>query len=403
MGRAMAVRLAILAIVVAANASGQPAAAAASPSAPDAVTVRVRPDPVYVERPGEAQLLSFELELLNRTPAPLDLVLVRMRAYDQTGQLLVWEKLDSNGTRPSIETLGQRRLEPGKPLTVFNPFFRLDTAAPIATLRYQLSFVAPGQRREAAVEVHPVERRQKTSLILPVAGARLWAYEGSGFFSHHRRVDLTNPFNRDILGMKRNAQRYALDLVVVDDAGDAYHGDPGPKESWVGYGFPVVAPAPGTVVAATDTLPNDIPEDESLLAKNPGLMAGNFVVIDHGNGEYSALAHFQQGSLTVKAVDRVERGQLLGKMGRSGMGSQLVHVHYQLQSGPEMNDADGLPTRFEGFRRAGSPAARAAGQDASGWIAPGWVVITAPVAPPGSSPHPPPGAGAGAGGGSQGQ
>jgi hypothetical protein len=405
MGKAMATKLAILAIVVATNASGQPARppGPASPSPTDAVTVRIRPDPVYVERAGEAQLLSFELELLNRTAAPLDLVLVRMRAYDETGQLLAWEKLDSNGSRPSIETLGQRRLEPGKPLTVFNPFFRLDTAAPVATLRYQLSFVAPGLRREATVEAHPVEYRQQAHLILPVAGARLWAYEGSGFFSHHRRVDLTNPFNRDILGMKRNAQRYALDLVVVDAAGEAYHGDPGAKESWVGYGFPVVAPAPGTVVAATDTLPNDIPEDESLLAKNPGLMAGNFVVIAHGNGEYSALAHFQQGSLAVKTGDRVERGQLLGKMGRSGMGSQLVHVHYQLQSGPEMNDADALPMRFEGFRRAGSPAAGATGQGAPGWIAPGWVVVTAPVARPGPPAHPPAEAGAGAGSGSQGQ
>ena len=144
-------------------------------------------------------------------------------------------------------------------------------------------------------------------------------------------------------------------------------------------------------------------------------MVGNYVVIDHGNGEYSALAHFQQGSLAVKAGDRVERGQLLGKMGRSGMGSQLVHVHYQLQSGADMNDADGLPARFEGFRRAGSPAIGPAGPGtpglgapgrispggvAPGWVAPGWVVIAAPVARPGSSSRQPPaetGAGAGSG------
>ncbi|PTL82866.1 hypothetical protein DAT35_18020 [Vitiosangium sp. GDMCC 1.1324] len=38
-------------------------------------------------------------------------------------------------------------------------------------------------------------------------------------------------------------------------------------------------------------------------------LAGNVVVIDHGGGEYSLLAHMQQGSVTVKAGDKVRAGQ----------------------------------------------------------------------------------------------
>ncbi|HEY2739360.1 MAG TPA: hypothetical protein VGK45_13215, partial [Thermoanaerobaculia bacterium] len=109
--------------------------AAADPPSPNAVTIRVRPDPVYIERTGDRQFLSFELELLDVTKTPLDLEDVRLRAFDKDDHLLVWEKLDGNGSRPSIEVLGPHHLEPGKPLTVFNPFSELDTAVPITLLR----------------------------------------------------------------------------------------------------------------------------------------------------------------------------------------------------------------------------------------------------------------------------
>ena len=349
------------------------------------ITVRVLPDPVYVERAGDAQHLSFALELVNQTAAPLELTQIWMRAYDEAGRLLAWNKVDSNGSRPSIEVLGPRRLEPGKPLTVFNPFEQIDTAVPVALLRCELFFAtAGGGREKATFEVRPVEYAQKTTLILPVPGARLWAYEAPHLYSHHARLDLTDPFNRDVLGIRSNSQRYALDLVVVDDEGEAFHGSPGKQESWVGFGVPVVAPAPGMVVVAAGDMPDDIPYDLERLRKEPMLMVGNHVVIDHGNGEYSALAHFRNGSLAVKAGDRVERGQLLGRMGRSGMGSGLVHVHYELRTSPDLFNAGGLPVRFQGFRRIGSPVPE------TGRIGPGWVVVTEPVAPAAPPPAPPP-------------
>jgi hypothetical protein len=333
----------------------------------------VHPDPVYVERAGDRQFLSFDLELLNAGSAPLNLAEMRVRGFDKDGQLLVWEKLDSNGSRPAVEVLGPRRLEPGKPLTVFNPFFELDTAVPVTLLRFELRFFGPnGVREKALAEVRPQVFAQKTALILPVAGARLWAYEASGFYSHHRRLDLNDPFNRDVMKMRRNSQRYALDLVVVDEQGEVFHGDPGKQDNWVGLGVPVVAPAAGTVVAVVGDKPDDIPFDMAAAQKEPALMAGNYVILDHGNGEFSMLAHFRQGSLAVKKGDRVERGQLLGKMGHSGMGSGLVHVHYELRNSSDLFDGDGLPAVFQGFRRVGSPTAEA------GRIAPGWIVITPP-------------------------
>jgi murein DD-endopeptidase MepM/ murein hydrolase activator NlpD len=102
-------------------------------------------------------------------------------------------------------------------------------------------------------------------------------------------------------------------------------------------------------------------------------MVGNHVVIDHGNGEFSALAHFRKGTVRVKAGQRVAQGDLLGEMGHSGMGSGLIHVHYELRTSADWSDAEGLPARFESFVRAGDP------KPASGEIEAGWVIETPPV------------------------
>src|ERR1051325_7539357 len=73
---------------------------------------------------------------------------------------------------------------------------------------------------------------------------------------------------------------------------------------------------------------------------------GNCVIIEHGNSEYSVLAHMQHGSVTVKTGDHVVAGQVIGKLGSSG-DSYGPHVHYQLQSGPRLFHDQGLPFKFQ--------------------------------------------------------
>jgi murein DD-endopeptidase MepM/ murein hydrolase activator NlpD len=73
---------------------------------------------------------------------------------------------------------------------------------------------------------------------------------------------------------------------------------------------------------------------------------GNCVIIDHGNSEYSVMAHMQQGSVTVKPGERVTAGQVIGRLGNSG-DSFGPHLHYQLQSGPQLFHGQSLPFRFQ--------------------------------------------------------
>jgi murein DD-endopeptidase MepM/ murein hydrolase activator NlpD len=120
--------------------------------------------------------------------------------------------------------------------------------------------------------------------------------------------------------------------------------------NYVGWGREILSPADGIVVHSR----SDRPDQPVAGVSDPKYYApeyadggdvGNHVVIDHGNAEYSMIAHFMRGSLLVKAGDRVQQGQTLGKLGASG-DTSAPHVHYQLQSGPIWEYADGLPCKF---------------------------------------------------------
>lgn len=134
-------------------------------------------------------------------------------------------------------------------------------------------------------------------------------------------------------------QRFALDLVMTRD-GKSHSGDGAALEDYFCYGQPILAPATGRVVWLRDSLPDNRPGNMD--ANNP---TGNAVILDHGNGEYSLLAHLQPRSLRVRLGQKVRAGDEIGRCGNSGNTSE-PHLHYHLQDGPKFGDADGLPVRF---------------------------------------------------------
>lgn len=90
-------------------------------------------------------------------------------------------------------------------------------------------------------------------------------------------------------------------------------------------GVDVLAPAAGTVRGVRDGMP-DIPRDDPAAPPLDGRDCGNGVAIDHGGGWETQLCHLMQGSVTVKAGDRVEAGTVLGRVGLSG-NTVFPHVH----------------------------------------------------------------------------
>jgi murein DD-endopeptidase MepM/ murein hydrolase activator NlpD len=76
-------------------------------------------------------------------------------------------------------------------------------------------------------------------------------------------------------------------------------------------GTPVTAPAAGVVVLA-----------------EPLFVRGNAVVLDHGSGVFTGYWHLQE--LAVQRGDHVEPGQLLGRVGNTGL-STGAHLHWELR------------------------------------------------------------------------
>ncbi|TGU70988.1 M23 family metallopeptidase, partial [Mesorhizobium sp. M00.F.Ca.ET.186.01.1.1] len=113
------------------------------------------------------------------------------------------------------------------------------------------------------------------------------------------------------------SQRYAYDIIKIKD-GYSYSGDATKNESYYAFGQEILAPQDGTVVHVVSDIPDNVPVG-TMNDKQP---AGNVVVIDHGNGEFSYLAHLKQGSAKVKVGDRVKKGDLLGLCGNSGNSSE---------------------------------------------------------------------------------
>jgi hypothetical protein len=146
-------------------------------------------------------------------------------------------------------------------------------------------------------------------------------------------------------------QRFAMDLLIRK--GKASHtGDGGRNEDYYCFGVPILAPADGRVVAAVDTVKDNAP---GIL--NSAEPFGNYVILDHGNGEYSFLAHFKQGSVLVEPGSAVKVGQPLAACGNSGHSSE-PHLHLHLQTTATPFDGDGLPAYFQNFVSNGAPVAR---------------------------------------------
>jgi murein DD-endopeptidase MepM/ murein hydrolase activator NlpD len=129
-------------------------------------------------------------------------------------------------------------------------------------------------------------------------------------------------------------------LLGVDENGKTHRGDGTKNEDYICFGRNILAPADGVVVEAIDGVRDNTPG-----SMNPYCLLGNCVVIQHRTNEFSVLAHFQHGSMAVKAGDQVKRGQLLGRCGNSGNSSE-PHLHYHLQHSPIFQDALGIKIRF---------------------------------------------------------
>ncbi|MCU0731337.1 MAG: M23 family metallopeptidase [Hyphomonas sp.] len=90
-------------------------------------------------------------------------------------------------------------------------------------------------------------------------------------------------------------------------------------------GVAVLAAAPGVVKAGRDNM-DDIFFRQLTPGQIKGKECGNGVVLDHGDGWETQYCHMLKGSVSVAKGQEVKRGDVLGKVGFSGM-ADFAHVH----------------------------------------------------------------------------
>jgi murein DD-endopeptidase MepM/ murein hydrolase activator NlpD len=215
-------------------------------------------------------------------------------------------------------------------------YFSVPVALHVDKLVYSLELTTRGGapvRKQLEIPVTNYEL--KTKLIFPIKGEFMVA-AGHDFNEEHKT---------------EWSQQYAYDIVGLSSHYEIIRTDGEKNEDFFGWGREIIAPADGVIVYARNDVPDNVRPgviQSNIFLKLPDpewAIGGNVVVIDHGNGEYSFLAHMQKGSVRVKVGDKVKQGEILGLLGNSG-NSDGPHLHYHLMAGPALFRSDGLPSHF---------------------------------------------------------
>ncbi|MBA3694251.1 MAG: M23 family metallopeptidase [Acidobacteria bacterium] len=325
-----------------------------------AVAVVANPANIYIERSGAGQHLNFDFILKNQTDEKLIINKVELSVYDEAGKLARREFYDEYG-RNSLELAATPKIEKQSATIFYNPFHTFAADVPLKKLHYEFSFSSEDRKRyfKTEIDVAPVFYETKTDLILPVRG-RVLVWDGHDCNSHHRRFDYTQE-NFVKSGYKTNFQRYGYDFIIVDEQGLNYKGErrvnddwyrarPDRMEDYYSFGEPIYAAGAGRVAFVQDAKPDDRKFNPADLGADERAYAGNYIVIDHLNGEFSWFGHIKQGSSRVKVGQTVKQGDVIAAIGAAGS-SLFPHLHYELRNGGGAKEVEGLPSYFTNFKR----------------------------------------------------
>ena len=218
---------------------------------------------------------------------------------------------------------------------------------PPATITHRVTFRPADGGSELTIETEPVV--VKTGLVVtaaPFRGTNWVAASGPSNSSRHRRAVL--PLN----GVPRVPQRFAIDWLQIDSAGNTFKGDPATNESYYAFGKEVHAILGGTVTEVKDGIADNTPGQWPGGSITLETVAGNHVLIDVGQHRWVMYAHLKRGSVRVKLGERIAAGHVLGLLGNSG-NTPEPHLHLQLMDRNSPLGGQGLPFAMQEFTLLG--------------------------------------------------
>jgi hypothetical protein len=221
----------------------------------------------------------------------------------------------------------------------------------IDELQVDVSVRTGGKKRICRVPVALTFYEVKGKYIFPLKGNFHMANLAANIL-HHRNA---------------SSQEFAFDVIGANAGGaesftDSSIPNPAKLSDFAIWGRDVLAVGDGTVVDVADRFPEERMSDPAKV-NTPGYthslllelvdrigpansLAGNYITIDHGNGEFGMYCHLKEGSLRVRTGQRVAKGEVIAQVGNTGNSSE-PHLHFQLMDSKDFFTANGLPVMFE--------------------------------------------------------
>jgi murein DD-endopeptidase MepM/ murein hydrolase activator NlpD len=245
---------------------------------------------------------------------------------------------------PSIKLAGPK-LEKDQALLITSQIFAFRGARD--TLRVRVHGNVGGKAVEITSTLPIKSEFAKNTYIFPLRGVS-YVGVGASFHTPHRWVI---------------PEEFGLDIAKLGDNGLSHKGTGTRFEDYYAYGADVLAAAGGRVIEAENGQPEDptamqqpdesqeayfarLQKDQgNRLAKGMTSITGNYVMIDHGQSEYSLYAHLQSGSVRVKVGDQIRAGDVIGKLGSSGNSTE-PHLHFHVCDNANPLLCAGIPVNF---------------------------------------------------------
>ena len=159
-----------------------------------------------------------------------------------------------------------------------------------------------------------------------------WPIGGSDISdSNNKKMAIGDPVSTTITS--KFGKREGNDIVSNDHRGLDIAGEIG-KTS-------VIAAQNGTVIKVAEGETGSCVEGDT----NCGGKFGNFVVIQHTDGNYTIYAHMDTNSIIVKEGDNVDQGQVIGYVGSTGS-STGGHLHFEVRIGGNDSNSAQDPLNF---------------------------------------------------------